>query len=130
MISIFSEDDQGMHWKNEVGEYHRLDGPALITSDHSIWYRNGFVHREGGPACIFVSGSESWVQNGHHHCLEGPARRFKSGMPHGIDEITWFVRGVKIDEMVRDWMEQMSINRDWKSWTDSDKMLFALTFRQ
>lgn len=29
---------------------HRTDGPALITSEKSVWYENGKMHRFNGPA--------------------------------------------------------------------------------
>lgn len=36
------------YWFN--GELHRLDGPAVIKSDHIIWFKNGLRHRMDGPA--------------------------------------------------------------------------------
>lgn len=37
--------------KNEKGERHREDGPAVEYADGSkYWYQNGELHREDGPA--------------------------------------------------------------------------------
>jgi hypothetical protein len=37
-------------YRNEKGELHRTDGPALITDLGRNWYINGKLHREDGPA--------------------------------------------------------------------------------
>lgn len=39
---------------NEIGQYHRVDGPAIIYDNFTeCWYFNGELHREDGPAIIF-----------------------------------------------------------------------------
>jgi hypothetical protein len=48
-------------WKNEIGEYHRLDGPAIIRKNGSqYWYINDKSHRLDGPAYIGADGTQEW----------------------------------------------------------------------
>lgn len=53
------------------GRFHRLDGPAIITSGREYWYKHGKRHRENGPAVVSTSeqGFEWWV-DGQLHRLE------------------------------------------------------------
>jgi hypothetical protein len=51
-------------WKNEINQFHRLDGPAYIKKDGSqYWYVNGKYHRLDGPAYIGRDGSQYWYIN-------------------------------------------------------------------
>lgn len=61
-------------WKNEEGNLHRLDGPAIEYSngDKSYW-ENGKRHRLDGPAVIFINGYTAYFQNGEPHRIAGPA---------------------------------------------------------
>ena len=53
-------------WRNDKGERHREDGPAVIYSDgEQYWYINGNLHREDGPAVIFPDGEQYWYINFH-----------------------------------------------------------------
>lgn len=37
--------------RNEKGELHRLDGPAVENDKGEfVWYRNGKIHRDDGAA--------------------------------------------------------------------------------
>ena len=55
-----------MHYYNERGELHRLDGPAVIHPDgYEAWYRNGIRHRLDGPAINNqYTGYKAWYDNG------------------------------------------------------------------
>ena len=43
------------------GELHREDGPAIekVNGDN-YWYLNGELHREDGPAIEYVDGNKYW----------------------------------------------------------------------
>ena len=48
-------------YRNELGQYHREDGPAIEFSDGTkYWYIKGQFHREDGPAREFPDGSKFW----------------------------------------------------------------------
>ena len=47
-------------YKNESGQYHRTDGPAIEWNDgDKVWFINGKFHREDGPAVEYV-GNKYW----------------------------------------------------------------------
>jgi hypothetical protein len=54
------------HWKDKKGDLHRLNGPAVIFNDgDTLWYRHGQMHRDDGPARIWVKyGIEEWYKDG------------------------------------------------------------------
>jgi hypothetical protein len=61
-------------YRNEKGELHRLDGPAIIgTFGHKSWYLNGKLHRIDGPAIEKTNGEKEWFFKGKRHRIDGPA---------------------------------------------------------
>ena len=66
----------GNEWYfNEDNKLHREDGPAIIyIGGVEEWYRNGKLHREDGPALIANNGkTQEWYRNGMLHREDGPA---------------------------------------------------------
>ena len=60
--------------RNEKGELHRTDGPAVEYADgYRAWYLNGKLHRVDGPAIERANGSREWYLNGRLHRDDGPA---------------------------------------------------------
>lgn len=52
-------------WKNERGELHREDGPAVeYPSGCKFWWVDGKLHRIEGPACIWSGGYKLWYVSG------------------------------------------------------------------
>ena len=46
------------------GDLHREDGPAKIFLDGSqFWYLNDKLHREDGPAVIYSNSTQFWFLN-------------------------------------------------------------------
>jgi hypothetical protein len=61
-------------FRNEKGQLHRLDGPAIEDSHGTkAWYVNGKRHRLDGPAIERANGYKAWYVNGKRHRLDGPA---------------------------------------------------------
>ena len=81
------------HYSNKkMTRCHRVDGPAVEYKDGlCIWYFNGKIHREDGPA-ITWNGSYEWWTNGKLHKEDGPA----------IDPVNgnkeWYLHGIKLTE--------------------------------
>ena len=51
-------------WRNEKGELHREDGPAVESSNgRREWFKNGLRHREDGPAIVWEDGTHSYYLN-------------------------------------------------------------------
>ena len=58
-------EDGDIFWRNEVGERHREDGPAIEgASGYKAWYLNDQRHREDGPAVEYSDGTKFWYLNG------------------------------------------------------------------
>jgi hypothetical protein len=58
----------GTEWRNDKGELHRENGPAVEwINGYKAWYQNGERHREDGPAIEWVDGSRAWYRNGERH---------------------------------------------------------------
>jgi hypothetical protein len=59
---------------NADGKRHRLFGPAYESPYYNIekWYKDGELHRVGGPAVIHKL-VMCWYENGLRHRLDGPA---------------------------------------------------------
>lgn len=59
-------------WRH--GDHHRNDGPAVINSVMSVYYRNDKIHRDDGPALVTQDGSRvEYYQHGELHRVDGPA---------------------------------------------------------
>jgi len=79
-------------WQNKKGEYHRLDGPAIESSNGGKeWWEYGKLHRLSGPAIECANGGKSWYQNGFLHRLDGPA------VIYGDGEKCWYKNGYKFE---------------------------------
>jgi len=75
-------------WRNEKGQLHRLDGPAIEWANGAkTWYQNGQRHRLDGPAVESASGTMHWFQNGQRHRLDGPAVELANGAKY------WYQNG-------------------------------------
>lgn len=50
------------------GELHRENGPAVEwVNGYKAWYYNGKVHRENGHAVEYANGSKEWYLNGKYY---------------------------------------------------------------
>ena len=82
-----------VEWRNEAGQLHRIDGPAVEHSDGTkAWYVNGQRHRIDGPAVEYNSGTKYWYVNGQLHRIDGPAIEWSDGTK------SWYVNGKRIEE--------------------------------
>lgn len=61
-------------YKNAEGKFHRIYGPAYISRRYrvEIWYKDGNIHREDGPALTHKQ-NYMWFKEGKLHRLNGPA---------------------------------------------------------
>ena len=69
-----------VEYKNDAGETHKTDGPAIVYSDGTqLYYLNGLLHREDGPAVITARGAKMYYINGSLHREDGPAVEYSRG---------------------------------------------------
>lgn len=91
MVKRIKYGDGNILYRNENGELHRDDGPAVISPHGGkIWYRNGKKHREDGPALIANNLAEIWYRNGVKHRDDGPAAIYQNGIEF------WYKNGKRI----------------------------------
>ncbi len=58
------DEHQNIYYRNKKGQFHRIDGPAIIWSNgDKIWCINGLFHRTDGPAQEYEDGSRYWWIN-------------------------------------------------------------------
>jgi hypothetical protein len=51
--------------RNEKGELHRTDGPAVVRADgYQAWWIDGKRHRTDGPAVVCADGYQAWWIDG------------------------------------------------------------------
>lgn len=81
MTSTMTIDQDGnKKWRNQQGQVHRTDGPAVEYADgYKAWFLNGELHRKDGPAVEAVSGTKIWFLNGKLHRTDGPAVEMADG---------------------------------------------------
>ena len=74
------DSDKNKIWKNNKGQRHREDGPAVeYANGGKEWWVNGKRHREDGPAYEWSDGTKSWWLNGKLHRIDGPAIKWYNG---------------------------------------------------
>ena len=54
-------------------------GIAIDKDGSKVWYLNGKLHREDGPACEYADGGKHWYLNGKAHREDGPAVEHANG---------------------------------------------------
>jgi len=64
----------------------------VFNDGFRIWYQNGQLHREDGPAIENASGYNHWYINGKRHREDGPAIVCPDGTKH------WFLNGEEYTE--------------------------------
>ena len=57
------------YWKDKLGNYHRLNGPAIVFANgDTSWFKHGVPHRDDGPAREwFTRGIEAWYKDGQKY---------------------------------------------------------------
>ena len=72
-------------WVN--GSLIRCDFTYTQSWRTSYWLKDGFLHRDTGPAVSMSDGSEEWYRYGKRHRYDGPAINYPSGW------CEWYLNG-------------------------------------
>ena len=108
------DNNKTIHWHNDKGELHRLDGPAFERADgYKSWHVDGKRHRLDGPAVEYASGYKAWWVDGKLHRLDGPAIEYADGCKE------WYVDGER-HRLDGPAIEYANGNKSW--WVDGKKM--------
>jgi len=118
--SIF-EDEVETVYIDEDGEFHRENGPAVVTQDAKYYYIHGKLHRENGPA-VMTPTTRIWCKDGLIHRLSGPAIISKS---HGYNGY-WVVNGYHVKNDLNKWLVYHNI--DPEKMSDEDFCILHLTW--
>jgi hypothetical protein len=80
-------------WKNENGELHREDGPAIEDwNGNKEWYLHGELHRRNGPAIEYRDGGKEWWLHINDRWADDP----KSRSGYRLDEYGWQETGYSL----------------------------------
>ena len=72
---------------------HRENGPAVVfINGYKEWYQNGQLHRTDGPAIEWARGRKDWFINGLRHRTDGPAVEYPDG------DKAWYINGEELTE--------------------------------
>jgi hypothetical protein len=114
------KDGTQVWWLN--GKLHREDGPAVIYPDGSqYWYLSGDLHREDGPAVIYPDGTKKWFLNDEFHREDGPAIIYPDGTQR------WYLNDKDITKDVTNWANERNI--DLNNMSDMDKMILKIEIK-
>jgi hypothetical protein len=108
-------------WYKE-GNLHREDGPAIISSNGTkYWYKQGTWHREDGPAIEYSDGSKEWFKEGERHREDGPAIEWSNGTKEWwLEGKFYYLKNIR-DHVVLDHY-QGSYNIMWYKLLSEDKV--------
>ena len=85
--------DTTTEYRNEKGQLHREDGPAVEYSNGTNeWWVDDQLHREGAPAIECADGDKEWWVNGQRHREDGPAIEWGDGYQE------WYLHGKQLTE--------------------------------
>jgi hypothetical protein len=74
------------------GKLHREDGPAVEKANgDKEWYLDGKLHREDGPAVEWANGDKEWYLDGKIHREDGPAIEYTDG------DKEWWLNNEEVD---------------------------------
>ena len=65
----------------------------VYNNGSKIWYLNGKLHREDGPAVEYDNGDKIWFLNCKLHREDGPAIEYVNGYKE------WYLRGKQYSEV-------------------------------
>lgn len=84
------------YWRN--GWRHREDGPALEWPNGTkMWYRSGSLHRDDGPAVVYDVGTKEWWLHNQRYSTEeawAAAVLKDKKLPHTNEHVQQYLRKV------------------------------------
>ena len=105
--------DGNKYWKNNKGQYHREDGPAIkFVNGAKFWYRNGLRHRTDGPAVENANEDKFWYLNGKYHRVDGPA------IEYADDSKSWYLNDLRhrLDGPALEWNNKSNFSNRKIEW--------------
>jgi hypothetical protein len=50
----------------------KKNGLVIEPNGAKLWYKDGVIHRDDGPAVEYIYGNKFWYKNGLRHRIGGP----------------------------------------------------------
>jgi hypothetical protein len=69
-----------VEYRNNLGYFHREDGPTIEDDSGKYWYVNGALHRLDGPAVEYANGNKKYFLN------DGNKKYFLNGKEYSFEE--------------------------------------------
>jgi hypothetical protein len=92
-LTVYTEQDGIIIYRNADGERHNPYGPAVILADgEKEHYINGKLHNENGPAIVCANGDKFYYINDQPHNPHGPAIIWANGYK------AYWIKGKKLTE--------------------------------
>ncbi len=92
-LTVHTDEHGTITYRNDSGELHNPDGPAIVYSDGEKWYCiNGQLHNTNGPAIIWADCGLAHYIHGDLHNPDGPAVIGKNGYK------AYYIKGKKLTE--------------------------------
>lgn len=92
-----------IYHRNEQGQLHREDGPAVISEQYYAWHINGEHHRTNGPAIVYSYSNEN-------------------------KGFSYYVHNIALDDEHFEWCRENNIDKD--NFSDEDVILFLMKFEK
>ena len=97
------------------GKLHREGGPARVwLNGTKEWWRDAKLHRKNGPAITYHNGTKAWLIDDRLHREDGPAVEYHTG------QVEWWLEGEQYD--ICTW------NRITGFYDSHDELLLKLEF--
>lgn len=144
----FGDNEIVEHWRDRLGQFHRLDGPAIIRPNIvEKWWYHGVLHRLDGPAILQADGYEHWIKYGTTHRIDGPAMIYSNGDQHWLQNglfhrmdgpaiiwanghEEWLIKNNDITDSLKEACSMYEIPTNYKLWTDKDWVWFRIWVSQ
>ncbi len=105
--------------KAEMIEYWDYSGQHFESNDFTL-FETAKLHRNGGPAIKFPSGSECWVVHGKLHRVDGPAKIYAFKRPGTTKLYEWWLNDVNYPSLT-EFAKAANL-------TEEETMVLALTW--
>ncbi len=97
------------------------NGKHIDPDGTQIWYKDGKLHGEDGPAYIHPDGTQRWYKDGELHREDGPAVIYPDGTQ------IWYINNKDITDDITIWAKDRNI--DLNNMSDDDKIILKIEIK-
>ncbi len=97
------------------------NGKHIYSDGSQVWWKDGKIHREDGPAVIWPDGTQRWYKDGKLHREDGPAVIYSYGTKE------WYLNGKNVTDDIIIWAKDRNI--DLNNLSDDDKIILKIEIK-